>query len=145
MKFLRLLAPVAALVLAGSLIACSDDDGDASWLYTRHDVTVSMTGMSPHVGQHLALRIVHVETGTEVARAHVESISATSFDVWIPEAVVAGEIYHVDFYVDFNMNGRYDAPPADHAWRRVLQPSGPVALDFEHDANFTDIDFPPHD
>ena len=70
-------------------------------------------------------------------------IPGAAFEVAIPDILIAGETYLVDFYVDYNRNGRYDAPPADHAWRRVVNaPAATASLAFVHNANFTDIQFP---
>jgi hypothetical protein len=49
----------------------------------------------------------------------------------------------VDFYADHNGNGVYDPPPADHAWRLELNDvAGDSELDFTHNTNFTDIQWP---
>ena len=52
--------------------------------------------------------------------------------------------YRVWAFADLNRNRKYDAPPADHAWRRTLNPTGgDASLTFTHDTNWTDIEFPP--
>ena len=54
-----------------------------------------------------------------------------------------GEDYYIDFYADHNGNGQYDAPPVDHAWRLELSNvAGDSQLDFTHNTNFTDIEWP---
>ncbi len=136
----RLLALALSLAAVALLSGCSSGTATSP---ERHAFTLNLTGMAPHVGQRLDLRIVHRATMNEVARARVATIPSASFQLIVPDALVAGETYHVDFYADFNRNGRYDAPPADHAWRRVVNaPAAPVSITFMHDANFTDIRWP---
>jgi hypothetical protein len=54
-----------------------------------------------------------------------------------------GNDYYVDFYADHNGNGVYDPPPADHAWRLdLMNVTGDSGLDFSHNTNFTDIQWP---
>lgn len=102
-------------------------------------LTINFSGMTPHVGQVLYLRIVDKLNGKEVTRTSVpitESFSL-SFDVDI-----AGRSYNVDFFADFNTNGIYDAPPTDHAWRMELNDAqGNDELNFSHNTNFTDIEW----
>lgn len=141
MKLTRLLAPLAALTLVAALCGCSGSDATTP---ERFGVTVSMEAMNPHVGQTLQLRVVHAETMVEVGYAKVAPITAADFTVDVPDVLIMGETYYIDFYADMNMNGRYDAPPVDHAWRFVRTAAGPVSITFVHDTNWTDIDFPAH-
>lgn len=141
MKLRRLFAPLSALALGLALMGCSGGDATSP---ARYGLNVAMSSMGPHVGHLLELRVVHVESGVEVGYARVDSISTTEFTVSVPDVLIAGETYWVDFYADFNMNQRYDDPPVDHAWRRVIASiTGNTSLSFVHDVNFTDIDFPP--
>jgi hypothetical protein len=141
-RLARLLAPAFAALAVVALSGCSSSNSTSP---SRYDLTVNMSGMGPHVGQMLELRVVHAETGVEVGYAKIDRVTSTSFTVSVPDILVPGESYDVDWYADLNRNGAYDAPPVDHAWRRFIGPvQGPVTLTFMHDTNWTDIDFPAH-
>jgi uncharacterized protein (DUF2141 family) len=102
------------------------------------NVTINFSNMSPHLNQNLYLRFVDKSTLKETDRT-VVLISAASFSVTLP-AVKLGGSYFIDFFADHNTNGKYDAPPADHAWRLDLNIAlGNDTLSFSHNANFTDI------
>lgn len=101
-------------------------------------VTVHFTGMTPHLNQNLYLRVVDKGTMKETGRI-MQQITTADFDVML-DAVTAGRSYFIDFFADHNMNGLYDAPPADHAWRLELDnAAGNDELNFSHNTNFTDI------
>jgi hypothetical protein len=137
----RLAATASAACLAALLTGCGGSDGDSN--IVRNDLSLRMESMGPHVGHDLEVRVIHVETGREIGYVSVTPITNTDFTVVLPEVLVAGERYWVDFYADYNMNGRYDDPPVDHAWRRVVNATGANAVvTFVHDTAFTDIDFP---
>lgn len=105
------------------------------------NVTVHFTGMTPHLNQNLYLRVVDKGTMKETGRT-MQQITAADFDI-VLDAVTAGRSYFIDFFADLNMNGIYDAPPADHAWRLELNDAaGNDELNFAHNTNFTDIKWP---
>ncbi len=100
-------------------------------------LTVNFTGMTPHVGQTMWLAVVDQSTKMEIAR--VKKTAAVAFSVEIP-GIEVGKSYNVDFYSDHNKNGVYDAPPADHAWRMLLNNvTGNSTLNFAHNTSFTNI------
>lgn len=112
---------------------------DINWLSL---LTFQLGGMTPHVDQQLELRVVEQSTDIEIGRALVEKISVPEFIVTIP-GILKGKAYRIDFYADHNKNGQYDAPPQDHAWRQLFtNNSGDVVLNFTHNLNFTDIQWP---
>jgi hypothetical protein len=137
----RLLLPVALTLLAlGTLLGCGRGDVTTP---ARYAFTMNLTGMGPHLGHTFYLRIWHADTGNEVARTEVEPVVTTAFSVNVPDTLILGERYYVDFWADVNMNDKYDAPPTDHAWRRVIGPvAGDTVLNFTHDTNWTDIQWP---
>ncbi len=109
---------------------------DIDWDYM---LTVNFSGMTPHVGQLLELRVEDDVTSEEVGRMRLEAIPSANFTVNIP-GIKFGKQYNVDFYADLNGNGLYDAPPTDHAWKMHLDnKTGDVSLDFAHNTNFTDV------
>ncbi|HFA49154.1 MAG TPA: T9SS type A sorting domain-containing protein, partial [Bacteroidetes bacterium] len=110
---------------------------DVKW---KHLLTFDFTGMTPHVGQQLEIRVRDVnQVGREVGRFTMPAIMLADFTVELPYLDL-GRTYFVDFFADFNGNGTYDAPPADHAWREtVAEAAGDESLAFGHNTNFTDI------
>jgi plastocyanin len=110
------------------------DFTDIMW---KNLLTVEFSGMNPHIGQHLYMAVKNTATGIEAGRAH--AVADSAFTVHVP-GIETGQSYHVDFWVDFNENSRYDAPPADHAWRLELNDvMGDTTLTFMHNTDFTDI------
>ncbi len=104
----------------------------------HENVTINFTNMTPHLNQNLYLRVVDKSNLKETGRV-TTLISSANFSVTLP-AVEIGGSYFVDFFADFNSNGKYDAPPTDHAWRLELNNAlGNDTLNFSHNANFTDI------
>ncbi len=105
-------------------------------------VTLDLTDMTPHLGQRFEARLVDRETGKEVDRVSVSSIASADFSVTFDGAPTGGD-YDVDFYADLNKDGRYDAPPIDHAWRMAVDDAaGAPMLSFTHNTGFTDVEFP---
>jgi hypothetical protein len=103
-------------------------------------LTVEFSEMNPHVGQTLWLRVYDRISMKEVGRvsANVEQNFTVNLD-----AVIPGGNYYVDFFSDHNNNGKYDAPPTDHAWRLILENAeGNDVLAFTHNTDFTDIEWP---
>ena len=137
---LRRLIPAAmAALFALALLGCENDDSSSP---ARYGFTMNLTGMTPHVGQNMWLRVWHADTGVEVGRVAVRPVVTANFTVVVPDVLIAGENYYVDWFADLNLNNAYDAPPVDHAWRRFISSAGPVSIDFMHDTAWTDVDFP---
>jgi len=112
---------------------------DIGWKYLY---TLNLLEMSPHSGQTLELRVYRTDNSEEVGRAKVDKIPGPNFSVSIPQIEIEHD-YIVDFYADFNGNGIYDAPPADHAWRLTFNSStGNYVQNFTHNTGFTDIEWP---
>lgn len=119
---------VTVILLSFPIIASSQHE----------NLTVNFSNMSPHLNQNLYLRVVDKSTLKETDRTFT-LISSASFSVTFP-AVDIGGSYFVDFFADVNSNGKYDAPPTDHAWRLNLNNAvGNDTLSFSHNASFTDI------
>jgi len=104
----------------------------------HENVTINFSNMSPHLNQNLYIRFVDKSTLKETDRT-VVLVSVANFSVTLPAADIGGS-YFVDFFADVNANGKYDAPPTDHAWRLNLNNAvGNDTLTFSHNATFTDI------
>lgn len=94
----------------------------------------------PHAGQMFHVAVVDEGSGTAVQTADITVAANGMFAFSWPGILEDGRSYRVDFYADHNGNGACDAPPADHAWRRMTGVvRGDVAIDFPHDTNFTDV------
>ncbi|MCX6152176.1 MAG: T9SS type A sorting domain-containing protein [Ignavibacteriales bacterium] len=112
--------------------------GDPASMQTT-TLTVQFTEMTPHIGEKLELRVVDKSDFMEVSRSVVNPISVADFNIPINNIQI-GHSYWIDFYVDHNNNGKYDAPPLDHAWRLELNNAvGNDVINFAHNTNFTDI------
>ena len=102
-------------------------------------LTVNFSSMNPHIDQTLYLRIFDKTDMKEVGRTSVTI--AESFSVSL-DAILIGHNYNIDFFADQNGNG-YDFPTSDHSWRIELDNAqGSDVLDFAHNTNFTDIEWP---
>jgi len=114
---------------------------DFTELNWRYLLTISFTGMSPHAGQLLELRVENDTDNFEAGRTRIESISQPEFDIEIA-GLETGKEYKVEFYADFNNNGTYDSPPTDHAWEiRLDNINGDTTITFAHNTNFTEINW----
>ncbi|MEZ5148111.1 MAG: choice-of-anchor V domain-containing protein [Bacteroidales bacterium] len=112
---------------------------DIGWNYR---FTLNAMEMNPHLGELFELRVVNQSSLAEVGRVSIDSISLVNFST-MALGLQIGEDYYIDFYADHNGNGQYDAPPVDHAWRLELSNvAGDSQLDFTHNTNFTDIEWP---
>lgn len=102
-------------------------------------LTINFSGMNPHVGQDLWLRVEDAASGEEIFRG--SEVVEASFSMVIP-GILTGNDYVVEMYADHNGNGRYDAPGDDHAWSLdVNDVDGGATVDFVHNTNFTDIEW----
>lgn len=115
-------------------------DPDGGSPATLRDVTLNITGAGPHVDQLVELRIVDADDAL-VARGVVAGLPSGDYTFAFPSSTPSGA-HRLDFFADLSGNGTYDAPPADHAWRRDVAASGDVVIDFPHDTDFTDIASP---
>ncbi|MEE9431563.1 MAG: T9SS type A sorting domain-containing protein [Melioribacteraceae bacterium] len=132
----------------GQWVKDQANPGDANFVSSPGDLnstsllplTISFSGMNPHIGQMLKLRVIDRTTGKEVGRTTVDTISQ-SFDV-VLDAVLQGRSYYIDMFADHNGNGLYDAPPTDHAWRIELNDAqGNDNVSFSHNTDFVDIEW----
>jgi len=122
--------PHASLGMTGMIIVNPADE-------TKHMLTVRFAGMGPHDGQTLRLWVI--ENSTESTLYSTEVTVTPEFDI-VAEGLENGKSYRIDFYADHNLNGSYDAPPTDHAWRLMLdEVTSDTILSFNHNVNFTDI------
>lgn len=121
--------------------------GDNGTILYRKDASVpsiilQLSNMNPHVGQKFEARAYDKATGIEASRKTLAAIPSPNFSVTF-DNITSSNSYWVDFYADHNGNGSYNAPPTDHAWRlEANNVTGEVTLNFIHNTNFTDIQWP---
>ncbi|HSO86847.1 MAG TPA: T9SS type A sorting domain-containing protein [Draconibacterium sp.] len=103
----------------------------------KNELGIHFMGMTPHVGQNLWLSVIDKETGISIDTV----ITTVQVEFMINVVgTVSGKSYDIDFYTDHNNNGKYDVPPADHAWRISLDNvMADTMLIFMHNISFTDI------
>ena len=131
-------------VLGDTTLSFAHNTSFTDIMWPSYVFTLALTGMTPHLGQLFELRVVDESYNSEVGRVRVSSIDTADFSVSVPDLEVGGS-YNIDFYADFNGDGRYDAPGTDHAWRMTLDnASGDTTLAFAHNTTFTDIMWPPY-
>lgn len=110
--------------------------------HAQYILTLHCDQMDSYIWKTFKVRVTEVGTGYEVGRKTISAVSASTFSIEL-YVLLQDKSYQVDFYADENGNGRYDAPPGDHAWRRMINnTSGPVTINFANDVNYTDIAFP---
>lgn len=115
---------------------------EAEYNAPGEDLTLNLTGFTPHTGQAMEFRVIEVATNRTVGVYRTEAVVAPDFTVTIPDVIENGANYQLDFFADFNMNGMYDTPPTDHAWRLTgVGGTSGLTLDFTHNTAFTDVGF----
>jgi hypothetical protein len=112
-------------------------------LAAQYRLDMNFTGLDPHVGKWLYVRIVDNSASPLWEAASVRTmINSPELSLSIL-ALLAGNPYNIDFFVDVNGNGTYEPPPTDHAWRLLIPPVlDSVTIDFAHNTDFADIAFP---
>ena len=104
---------------------------------------IHLYDMGEHIGKMLYLRVYNESTQEEIIREVVPVMESSGLLGGDQPIFQDGESYVIDFFVDVNENGAYDAPPTDYAWRIS---TGPVyedtIVDFYHTMDFTDIAWP---
>ncbi|MFZ5433666.1 MAG: T9SS type A sorting domain-containing protein [Calditrichota bacterium] len=112
---------------------------DVMWEYLFQ---INLLNMTPHLNDMFELRVVDQSNSTEIGRTGTPGLALADFTLSVP-GITRQANYRADFYADLNGNGMYDAPPTDHAWRELFSnTTGNVVVNFEHNTNFTDIQWP---
>ena len=133
------------LLLAALLCGCGD--GGHSHSMTMSSQTVSPVPCSPasasggpfclqfvgsgydiHVGQQFKIALVASDGTTVVAGTTLAAIPAAAFTVNLPQSMVAGVSYYVDYYADNSGDKTCTSPTlsGDHVWRSHTE------VDFTH-------------
>ena len=109
---------------------------DVEW---KHRLRLALSGMAANTGQETILFVRDQSTGSYLDTITVESIPGDEF-IMASYVIGPGASYMLDFFVDLNGNGLYDAPPVDQAWRLLSGTTvGDLELEFSHNQDFTDI------
>ncbi|HET8538641.1 MAG TPA: c-type cytochrome domain-containing protein [Anaeromyxobacter sp.] len=106
------------------------DEGGA-----RQDLSVSLSGMTPHLGQRVVLRL-ESDSGELRSRIVLDPLPTAGFQVFVPRVRPTGS-HVLAIWADHDRDGAYDAPPTDHAWSVSVPASG--AASFAHNTTFTDV------
>jgi hypothetical protein len=117
-----------------------DEDAGDPGMTSFRDVTLDLTDFDPHVGQLMHFRVVS-DDDELVALGIYDPLTDGDADIALPGSIGDG-VHRLDYFADFNANGVYNPPPADHAWRLPIEASGDAELDYTHDTDFTNIAMP---
>ncbi len=102
-------------------------------------LTIAFSSFTPHVGQNLYLALKS-KNGWEIERRKM-MVDTARFDVTF-DTIMVDSSYIIDFWADLNMNGKYDDPPGDHAWRITVDSvKGDTTIPFVHNTNFTNLNW----
>ncbi|MBO6939905.1 MAG: hypothetical protein JJ863_33345 [Deltaproteobacteria bacterium] len=155
----RLLSFALPLALCSGcfLIASTDEFSEDE----ACDLELDVRAFAPHIGQTFEVRLVQnppqsiidmLPEDEEVRPALrflaiFDPLQNPNLDMQVPGAVPAltdptRDRPFLDFYADFNNDGAYSAPPADHTWR-VEDPCDPDRDPvFPHNTDFFDLPRP---
>lgn len=139
-RSVRALGGAAAMLLLAGCGGGKDNPMNGGDGGADRDLVVRLSGMGPHVGQLVEMRVVSADDAL-VARAILDPLTAVIDSVKAALALPDGA-HRLDFYADLSGDRSYEAPPADHAWRIALADSGDVDVAFVHNTTFTDIASP---
>lgn len=109
----------------------------------QYRVDMNFSGMGPHVGKGLYVRIVEDSLPVVWEAASVKTIIDSPDMSLSILALLEGKSYNIGWFVDVNENGKYDPPPTDHAWSlRIPLVMTSWSFDLPHNTFFTDISYP---
>lgn len=107
-----------------------------------HDLTFTGDGtfIAPHGGQAIQVALYDVAAGEVVAteEGRVAANEPPAFSFTFPDALEAGRLYDVHYWIDANFGGgsegSCDPVNVDHQWRLALTDvSEPVSREVAHD------------
>jgi hypothetical protein len=122
------------------------DVNQPTWQRAPLHLWMDFTGMTPHEGQLLGLKVIDPTTGVDrVVGMYLGRVPGDAFQIVLPNQGVQGSEYHIDFFADLNGNGTYDGTPTDHSWRvtkTIAASADTFDVDFTYSTNFTTIIWP---
>ena len=105
---------------------------------SNYQVILNMTGFSDHVGKNLIVYLRDPVSGDFVDSVLVTPLENADFEVEFDSVEIRN--YNIDFYFDMNGNGKYDVPPADHAWRiQLVNFDADTTITYISNTTYTDI------
>jgi len=108
-----------------------------------HSLTMSFTGMTPHIGQMLVVSVIDSVYKTTVADTMVAAVPSDAFTLTFGKKLIGRTHLQYRLLGRPQQNGQYDAPPVDHAWRITLpRIANDTTVTFAHNTNFKDIGYP---
>lgn len=112
---------------------------DIDWKYK---LTVNLNGADSLISHQLFVYLRDFASGDFIDSVDVMAVVDTNFSVYSFN-IELDTSYNVDIYHDYNMNGMYDVPPADHAWRiPLMNVTGDTVINFTFNTDYTDIELP---
>jgi hypothetical protein len=102
---------------------------------------VHLTGMDDDLNRFSQFRVVTTAGQFFVMFVIHEGIPTADYEFNLPAALFVDQAYRLDFFIDHNNSGGYNAPPADHAWSIPIPAgAGDVSLEVPYNTHFTDIE-----
>lgn len=104
--------PIIPAALIGLAFLAIGLAGCAAEAEHGHDLTLSGTGFTSHVGETVTVSVVHADDG-DLADAHEGTVAADgTFSIVVVGALHEGESYIVHYYSDVDASGDCDAGDA---------------------------------
>jgi hypothetical protein len=133
----------AALVDSGVTVMLSD-----AGMPGLRSLTLDLSGWDDNLNRFMQFRVAPPDNSWQVMAVIHEGVPTATYRFELPNSLLAGVDYRLDFWVDTDQSGGYNRPPTDHAWSMAL-PAGTadIVIDFPHNTNFTEIEgmAPTHD
>jgi hypothetical protein len=108
---------------------------------TVRSLRVHLTGMDDDLDRFSQFRVVTTTGEFFVMFVIHEGIPTADYEFDLPGSLFVDQAYRLDFFIDHNNSGGYNAPPIDHAWSvEIPAGDGDVSLELPFDTNFTDIE-----
>jgi hypothetical protein len=92
------------------------------------DLVIQLSGMESERNQFVQFRVIPADETFAVICVIHEGLRQGTHELVMPRALLVGEDYRLDFWVDHDGSGGYDAPPTDHAWSLVIPSRGESAV-----------------
>jgi hypothetical protein len=141
---------------AGTDAQLDDDESDAGSGDPDHPPTVDagppdlgavrslhvrLTGMDDDINRFSQFRVVTTAGEFFVMFVIHEGIPTADYEFDLPGALFVDQAYRLDFFIDHDNSGGYNAPPTDHAWSVAIPAgAGDVSLELPFNTNFMDIE-----
>jgi len=122
------------------------DVNQSTWQRAPLHLWMDFTGMTPHVGDLMGLKVIDPTTGVDrVVGLFIGRVPGDAFRVVLPNQGVQGVEYYIDFFADLSGNDQYDGQPTDHSWRvtqTIAASADSFNVDFAYNTTFTTIIWP---